>query len=313
MADEIRLDAIRVSGTIGVLPEEQQRAQPFEIDLVLEVDVADAGATDALAQSVDYGQPIAIVHRIVTSERHQLLERVATRISEEILGLERVEAVQVTVRKLKVPVPEDVASSAVRIRRERTDAHRPTRRWTTAYLAMGSNLGDRRAHLRRAVERLTFDAGGHGLRVTALSGVYETDPVGGPENQGPYLNLVVEVDTTLDPFLLLERCLATEATEGRVRSVRWGPRTVDIDVLLYGDVRIESPELTLPHPRMWERRFVLEPLNDLAPERLSKDWSHRLAASGVRRVDGLDAPDEVPAADVRDPSAQTGTAEGTDR
>jgi len=111
--------------------------------------------------------------------------------------------------------------------------------------------------------------------------------VGGPGDQGAYLNMAAEVETTLDPFQLLERCLATEAADGRDRSVRWGPRTIDVDLLLYGDVRIESPELTLPHPRMWERRFVLEPLSDIAPERLSKDWSERLPAAGVRRVEDL--------------------------
>ena len=289
MRDQIRLDAIRVSGTIGVLAEEQQRAQPFQVDLVLEVDIAEAGQSDALEHSVDYAKPVAIAHRIISRERHQLLERVATRIAEDILLLHGVEAVEVTVRKLKVPVPEDVGSSAVRIRRERVARFRPARHWSTAYLALGSNLGDRRAQLRQAIERLGFEEAGEGLRVTAVSGVYETDPVGGPEDQGPYLNLVAEVETTLDPFQLLERCLATEAAGGRVRSLRWGPRTIDVDVLLYGDVRIEAPELTLPHPRMWERRFVLEPLNDLAPERLSKDWSERLPTSGVRRVEGLDS------------------------
>lgn len=288
MPDQIKLDAIRVSGTIGVLAEEQQRAQPFEVDLVLDVDARAAGASDELARSVDYGVPIAIVHRIVSTERHQLLERVATRIAEEVLRLDGVEAVDVTVRKLKVPVPEDVASSAVRIRRDRAGAHRRPLGWHTAYLALGSNLGDRRAQLRQAVDRLPCEEPGAGLRVTGVSGVYETDPVGGPDDQGPYLNLVAEVETTFDPFQLLERCLAVEQAGGRERSIRWGPRTIDVDVLLYGDVRIESPELTLPHPRMWERRFVLEPLADLAPERLSKDWSERLPASGVRRVGGLD-------------------------
>lgn len=288
MPDQIKLDAIRAVGTIGVLPEEQQRAQPFEVDLVLDVDTRAAGATDDLDASVDYGRPIAIAARIISTERHQLLERVAARIAEEVLTLAGVEAVEVTVRKLKVPVAEDVRSSAVTIRRSRVDAHRRPARWRTAYLAMGSNLGDRRQHLRRALQRLPLEVDGTGLRVTGTSHVYETDPVGGPDDQGPYLNIVAEVETTLDPFELLERCLATEAAGGRERQVRWGPRTIDIDVLLYDDVRIESPELTLPHPRMWERRFVLEPLSDLAPERLSKDWAERLPTAGVRRVDGLD-------------------------
>ncbi|MFQ5557450.1 MAG: 2-amino-4-hydroxy-6-hydroxymethyldihydropteridine diphosphokinase [Acidimicrobiales bacterium] len=287
MRDQIRLDAIRVSGTIGVLAEEQVRSQPFEVDLVLEVDTSEAGSSDDLEHAVDYGAPIAITHRIVSTERHQLLERVCARIAEEVLSLDGVEAVEVTVRKLQVPVPQHVGSSAVRIRRERVPRHRRVPRWSVAYLALGTNLGDRRANLGQAIGRLGFEHHAGGLRISSLSGLYETDPIGGPDDQGPFLNMVVEVETTLDPFELLDRCLATEKAGGRTRSVRWGPRVIDVDVLLYGDVRIESPELTLPHPRMWERRFVLEPLADVAPQLLSKDWSDRLPAGGIERVSDL--------------------------
>jgi 2-amino-4-hydroxy-6-hydroxymethyldihydropteridine diphosphokinase len=102
--------------------------------------------------------------------------------------------------------------------------------------------------------------------VVAVSPVYETDPVGGPAGQDAYLNAVVELDTDLDPRSLLELAHRLEAAAGRVREERWGPRTLDVDVLLVGDLEIDEPDLQVPHPRMWNRDFVLVPLQDLAPD-----------------------------------------------
>jgi len=106
------------------------------------------------------------------------------------------------------------------------------------------------------------------MPVTAVSPVYETEPIGGPEEQGPYLNLVVElaVAPALDPYRILEECRRLEAAAGRVRTVRGGPRTLDVDVLWVDGVILDDPELTIPHPRWRERRFVLAPLADLAPD-----------------------------------------------
>jgi 2-amino-4-hydroxy-6-hydroxymethyldihydropteridine diphosphokinase len=128
---------------------------------------------------------------------------------------------------------------------------------TRAFLGLGSNLGDRAAHLRAAVAALDG--------VVAVSPVYETAPVGGPE-QGAYLNLVVELDARVDARGLLEACRALEAAAGRVREERWGPRTLDVDVLWVDGEIVDEPDLQVPHPRMWERRFVLAPLADVAPE-----------------------------------------------
>lgn len=125
-----------------------------------------------------------------------------------------------------------------------------------AYLGLGSNLGDRRALLRAAVAAIPD--------VVAVSPVYETEPVGGPPGQSPYLNLVVALDTALSPRQLLELAQGLEARAGRVRSEPGGPRTLDVDVLLVGDLTVGEPDLVVPHPRMWERRFVLAPLADLA-------------------------------------------------
>src|SRR5436305_683083 len=146
-----------------------------------------------------------------------------------------------------------------------------------AHLALGSNLGDRAALLQRALDGLRDAAG---VAVVAVSDVYETDPVGGPE-QGAYLNAVVAVDTTLDAWELLALAQRLEADADRVRDARWGPRTLDVDVLLYGDVAMDDERLTIPHPRMWERAFVLVPLRDVAPELVA---GRGVDATGVRRT-----------------------------
>ena len=132
---------------------------------------------------------------------------------------------------------------------------------TTAFVGIGSNLGDRETNLRRAIELLTAE---DGIEVVAVSEVRETEPVG-PVEQGPFLNGVVQVETTLPPGDLLERLLSVESRLGRVRAERWGPRTIDLDLLLYGSERVDEPGLTVPHPRLHERRFALEPLLDLDP------------------------------------------------
>ena len=145
-----------------------------------------------------------------------------------------------------------------------------------AYLGLGSNLGDRQAHLRRAIETL-------GSSVVAVSPTYETDPVGGPGGQGAYLNLVVALETDLTPRQLLGVCHRLEAAAERVRQERWGPRTLDVDILLVDDVTVDEPDLQIPHPRMWQRRFVLAPLADLAPDLVPPDAIER-AEGGVRRL-----------------------------
>ena len=142
-----------------------------------------------------------------------------------------------------------------------------------AFIGLGSNLGDRLAALRRGVARLEADGD-----VTAVSPLYETEPVGGPEDQGAFLNIVVELTTTDSPRELLARCQALEEAAHRVRTVRFGPRTLDADVLLVGDLVVDEPDLVVPHPRMWERRFVLAPLADLAPDLVPAE--NQIAAGG---------------------------------
>ncbi|MFZ4585152.1 MAG: 2-amino-4-hydroxy-6-hydroxymethyldihydropteridine diphosphokinase [Acidimicrobiia bacterium] len=131
---------------------------------------------------------------------------------------------------------------------------------TRAFVAIGSNLGDRVAHLQAAVDGLRATPG---VSVLAISPIYETDPVGPP--QPDYYNAVVALDATCGAIDLLRCCLAIEDSVHRVREERWGPRTLDCDVLLFGDEVHDTAELTVPHPRLWERPFVTVPLTDVAP------------------------------------------------
>jgi 2-amino-4-hydroxy-6-hydroxymethyldihydropteridine diphosphokinase len=155
---------------------------------------------------------------------------------------------------------------------------------TRSYLGLGSNLGDRLENLRRSLDLLEE----RGIAVLRSSRVYETDPVGGPE-QPDYLNAVVEVESPGSARELLEACLEVEATMGRVREERWGPRVIDLDVLSFGTESIDEPDLQVPHTRMHERGFVLIPLLELdadppLPEgrRASELRLGPLALGGVR-------------------------------
>ena len=146
-----------------------------------------------------------------------------------------------------------------------------------AFLGLGSNQGNSRRLLREAVEAL-------GSEVVGVSSLYETEPLGGPPGQPPFLNVVVELETDLTPRQLLGVGRRLEADAGRTRSQRWGPRTLDVDVLLVGSLRVDDPDLTVPHPRMNERRFVMAPLAELAPDVVPAGWQQR--AVGAVRVAG---------------------------
>jgi 2-amino-4-hydroxy-6-hydroxymethyldihydropteridine diphosphokinase len=149
-----------------------------------------------------------------------------------------------------------------------------------AYLSLGSNLGDRAHWLRLGVEVVAA------RDPHRTSSIFETEPVGGPA-QGPYLNVVVELETSATPHELLERCRRAEGAAGRVRGVRFGPRTLDADVLLVGELRVADEDLEVPHPRMFERRFVLQPLAELAPNLVDPVVLDR-AVGDVVRIGTLD-------------------------
>ena len=147
-----------------------------------------------------------------------------------------------------------------------------------AFLGLGSNIGDRRAFLREAVAAMPD--------VVAVSPVYETDPVGGPD-QDTYLNIVVELATIATPRELLQRCQMLEAAAERSRLVRWGPRTLDVDVLIVDRMQIDEPDLLVPHPRMHQRNFVMMPLLDLDPTIEVEGYDPAAAFGDVRSIGPL--------------------------
>ena len=166
------------------------------------------------------------------------------------------------------------SASASRSTSRRASIRAPTPPpWTPVYLGLGANLGDRSANLAGAIREL---AARPGFRAIRRSGLYETAPVG-VTDQPPFLNAVLEAETTLDPPALLALLKRVEARLGRELGPRWGPRPIDLDILLYGDAHVETAGLTVPHPRLWERAFVLAPLADIAP-----DW--RIGTGTVRQA-----------------------------
>ena len=263
MTDRIELRGLRASGHHGARPGEQDSPQPFEIDLDLDADLARAGASDQLGDTIDYGAVAAAASAVVAGERWQLLERIAERVAEEVAACDRrISAVTVTVRKMRPPVP-DLATAGVRV----------TRRRRRVFLGLGANLGDREAALRSAVAALP--------EVLGVSGVYETEPVGGPAGQPSYLNVVVELSTALTGRGLLDVAQRLEAAAGRDRSgeERHGPRPLDVDVLWIEGEAVDDDDLTVPHPRMFERRFVLAPLAELAPDIVPAGWEDTAAGT----------------------------------
>ena len=271
--DRIEVRGLVVTTVVGVLPHERTIAQPLQIDLDLHVDLRDAGRTDDLSDTADYGDVAERVAAVVRESKDTLLERLADRVAEMLVTIDRVEAVDVKITKLRPPIPEQLDSTAVHIHRSRRDYDDVRSDQHQAIIALGSSLGDREGYLRLAVGSFDY--------IQAISQVFETDPVGGPDGQGAYLNMVMAVRTTLDPYALLRRCRQIEAAAYRQRVVHWGPRTLDLDLLFYDDVHIDDPYLTVPHPRFAERRFVLAPLQEVAPERCPANWDATLPSGGV--------------------------------
>jgi dihydroneopterin aldolase/2-amino-4-hydroxy-6-hydroxymethyldihydropteridine diphosphokinase len=243
----------------------------------MHVDLAPAGASDDLADTVNYAEVAGDVVALIEGEPHDLIEALAARIADRVLARPLVEAVEVVVHKPEAPVGHPFTDVKVRVTRERQ---------TPVVIALGSNIGDSVETLHDAAIAL------YGLiDIIEVSPVVETDPVGGPD-QPAYLNAVVTGTTHLAPSSLLAGLHDIERAHGRTREVRWGPRTLDLDLIQYGDpvfdtdVRMDSPTLTLPHPRAHERPFVLVPWLQAEPEAaLRVDGQVRRVADLVADLD----------------------------
>ena len=252
MSDRIFLEGVRAFGHHGVLEHEKRDGQPFVVDVTLELDLGPAGRSDDLAATVSYAEVAADVVARITGPSFDLVERLAEVIADDVLSRPVVDAVEVVVHKPEAPVGQPFSDVGVRVRRERG---------VPVVIALGANLGDAQATLEAAVSALATTPG---LRLRSVSLLSETEPVGGPE-QDAYLNAVVVGESTLAPARLLARLHEIEAEHGRTREVRWGARTLDLDLIqvgrpgTVGEVTSADPELTLPHPRAHERGFVLVP------------------------------------------------------
>lgn len=264
MSDAIRVAGISARGFHGVFPEEKRDGQQFIVDVALEADLTAAGESDDLADTVNYAEVAAMVVERIEGPSFDLIERLAAVIAEDVLGSDLsallVDAVVVTVHKPQAPVGVPFGDVTVTVRRQRPVV--------PVTIALGTNLGDRYATLAFAEDALLERVVTGPVVVSEYA---ETDPVGGPD-QPDYLNAVVTGWTRLSPARVLRELQAIEAGAGRVREIRWGARTLDLDLIQYGDprrdtdIRSDREWLTLPHPRAGERGFVLVPWLDADPE-----------------------------------------------
>ncbi len=260
MNDRILLSGVRARGFHGVLPEERAAGQDFVVDLELHLDLSVAAATDRVAATVHYGELAEAVVAAVEGPPVDLIETLAQRIADVALAHDLVDRVVVTVHKPTAPIPVAFGDVAVRIDRARAEDLEPV------VIALGTNLGDRDRTLDDAVEALRRLPG---LSVAAASAIHETVAVTehGPDPDRPrYGNRVVSGRTSLAPEALLDALLRIERVFGRVRTERWGDRTLDLDLIVQGDRTIDRPGLLLPHPRAHERTFVLAPWLEVDPD-----------------------------------------------
>ena len=250
--DEIRIEDLEVFANHGVFPEENVLGQKFLVSAVLYTDTRKAGKTDDLTASIHYGEVCAFIDRYLRENTFKLLERAAESLAEELLlNTQNLRKIRLEIKKPWAPVGLPLKTVSVSVERE----------WHDAVIALGSNMGDRKNYLDSAVKALDEIPG---CTVRQVSSFIETPPYG-VTDQADFLNGCLELETLLDPCELLEQLHRIEHEAGRERIVRWGPRTLDLDILLYDDLVMESDELIIPHIEMHLRDFVLKPLSEIAP------------------------------------------------
>lgn len=250
--DQIIIEELAVFAHHGVYREENEKGQNFYVNAVLETDTRRAGTLDDLGLSTNYGEVCAFVSSFLQEHTYRLIETAAERTAEALLlRFPLIRRLTLEIRKPEAPIPLPFGSVSVKI----------VRGWRRAYLSCGSNMGDRRAHLDGAVEALKAD---DKCRVLRVSDWIETAPYGGVE-QDDFLNGAVMLDTIYTPEELLEKLHEIENDHQRERKIHWGPRTLDLDLLLYEDCVMCTEELAVPHMDMHNRLFVLKPLAQIAP------------------------------------------------
>ena len=250
--DQIIIHNLEVFCNHGVYREENVLGQKFLVDAVIYTDNRGAGLSDRLEDSVNYGEVCRLIEELMKQQNDKLIERVAERIAAGILRkYARIDSLDLEVKKPWAPVMRHIEYASVKIHRGRH----------IAYIGLGSNMGDREEYLKGAIRAIDSL---EDVRVCQQASILETEPYGYLE-QDPFLNTVISVETLLEPEELLARLMQIEKDAGRTREIHWGPRTLDLDLLLYDDRILTSPDLVIPHPGIEKRKFVLDPLCEIAP------------------------------------------------
>lgn len=250
--DQIEIRRIEVFAKHGVLPEENALGQKFLISACMFLDTQPAGNSDDLSLSVNYAKVAALLKKEASEQVFRLIEALAEHLAKKVLiSFPLVKEIEITVEKPWAPLGLSCDTVDVRIRRG----------WHDLYLGIGSNLGNKRENIEKAVELLKED---EETKVMQVSSLIETEPVGYTE-QDMFLNGAIYVQSLRSPERFLELIGTIEQELKRVRVIHWGPRTIDIDILLYDEDIIQTNLLTIPHKEMAKREFVLEPLCEIAP------------------------------------------------
>ena len=250
--DKIFIDKLQVFGRHGVMSEENALGQMFYISAKLNLSLRRAGLTDALENTVNYSECCHIIKDICQNNTFKLIETLAEKIADALLKHSAlIKSVYIRIDKPAAPIGLPLESVGTEIERG----------WNTAYIALGSNMGNKQKYIDTAVNTVAND---ENCRVCRVSDLIVTAPVSDIP-QDDYLNGCMEIETLYSPAELLDFLNAAEKAADRVRKEKWGPRTLDLDIIFYNDDVIQTERLTVPHPLMHTRTFVLEPLEQIAP------------------------------------------------
>lgn len=250
--DEIHIDNLKIFAHHGVFDFENQNGQNFYVNAVLYIDAAKAAKADDLNLSVDYGAVCAHIERVMTENTYNLLETTAHTVALEILrNFSAVKKVDVEIRKPEAPVDMEFESISLKV----------TRAWHYAVLSLGSNMGESEALIRAAADEL---ASCENIKDSVISTLIKTKPYGYTE-QDDFINGVLTCKTLFSADELLDFMHDLENKANRKREIKWGPRTLDLDLIFYDDEIIATENLTVPHCDMHNREFVLKPLCEIAP------------------------------------------------
>ncbi len=250
--DKIIIKDLEVFANHGVLQEENTLGQKFLVSAEIYTSTRKAGITDELTLSVNYAEVCDYINDFLKKNTFKLIEAAAENLVLSLMvRFKLTEGIKLTIKKPWAPIGLPIDYAAVEIERS----------WHTAYIALGSNMGEKLMYLENAVKSIENDPNCH---IEKISDIIVTEPYG-PVEQDDFLNGCMKVKTLYTPSELLRFLQKLEQEANRTREVHWGPRTLDLDILLYDDLITSDDELTIPHPEMHKREFVLEPLKQIAP------------------------------------------------